>query len=285
MARLSIELQMSTRNHPQTDGQTERCIQVLTRLLRSYTQNAQDSWDKWSPQLEFAYNSTYNTAIRASPFEVDLGYCPNEPLLDHDEMANARNSDRQQLMQQLHAITLRTKEFLTENQIDMQSTKNKGRKALVFKVGEWVLLHEDSIFTLRHHGKSQKMYGGPYQVKKVINNNAYELDMPNHPRKHKVVNVQWLKKFVHRTEAYPNESPISSLDKVIRCSEITEVIGYDTLNKIYFCKMSIIDPTITVQYQEHEFNALPETRRKQLMDTFRRTCGNPGEEGGEDVME
>jgi len=57
---------------------------------------------------------------------------------------------------------------------------NKGRKALIFEPGDWVWLHlrKDRFPT---HKKSKLMpHGdGPFQVIKRINDNAYELNLPN----------------------------------------------------------------------------------------------------------
>lgn len=69
--RLGITLTKSTKNHPQTDGQSERVIQTLNRMLRSYTTQYSEYWDQLLPMIEFAYNSTYNTAIQDTPFRLD----------------------------------------------------------------------------------------------------------------------------------------------------------------------------------------------------------------------
>ena len=57
---------------------------------------------------------------------------------------------------------------------------NKGRNALIFKPGDWVLLHlkNDRFPTQRKH-KLMPRGDGPFQVLKRINDNAYELDLPD----------------------------------------------------------------------------------------------------------
>lgn len=47
--RLGIQLKMSSSNHPQTDGQTERVIQVLGRMLKSYCSVHHQQWDNFYP--------------------------------------------------------------------------------------------------------------------------------------------------------------------------------------------------------------------------------------------
>lgn len=86
--RLGIELAMSSSNHPATDGQSERVIQVLRRLLRSYCHLNLHSWDRTLPMLEYCYNST----PKHSPFEVNLGFMPNQPKLDPSNELDANNT-------------------------------------------------------------------------------------------------------------------------------------------------------------------------------------------------
>ena len=50
-ARLDVRLDMSTANHPQSDGQTERAHRVIQETLRGYLIDAQDDWISESPRL------------------------------------------------------------------------------------------------------------------------------------------------------------------------------------------------------------------------------------------
>ena len=49
----------STAFHPQTDGQSERVIQVLEDMLRGCVLDFLGSWDKYILLMEFAYNNSY----------------------------------------------------------------------------------------------------------------------------------------------------------------------------------------------------------------------------------
>ena len=46
---LGSQLKMSTANHPQTDGMTERMNRVVEDTLRSYVNNKQTHWDTLIP--------------------------------------------------------------------------------------------------------------------------------------------------------------------------------------------------------------------------------------------
>ena len=123
--QLGIKLLLSSSNHPETDGQTESVNKTLGRLLRTYCSQDHNIWDNFLPLLEFVHNSTYQAGIGSTPFEVDIGYIPNEPLLDTDNVLSARNFSQVQLTKHLKAITLRTKEFLSQRKEVMEQSRKQ----------------------------------------------------------------------------------------------------------------------------------------------------------------
>ena len=56
---LGMRLNFSTVFHPQTDGQSERLIQVLEDMLRGCVMEFTRSWDRYIPLMEFAYNNSF----------------------------------------------------------------------------------------------------------------------------------------------------------------------------------------------------------------------------------
>ncbi|GJS64991.1 putative reverse transcriptase domain-containing protein [Tanacetum coccineum] len=69
---LGTRLDMSTAYHPQTDGQSERTIQTLEDMLRACVLDFGKGWDKHLPLVEFSYNNSYHTSIKAAPFKIRL---------------------------------------------------------------------------------------------------------------------------------------------------------------------------------------------------------------------
>ncbi|GJW09692.1 putative reverse transcriptase domain-containing protein [Tanacetum coccineum] len=67
---LGTNLDMSTAYHPQTDGQSERTIQTLEDMLRTYVIDFGSSWDRHLPLVEFSYNNSYHASIKAAPYEA-----------------------------------------------------------------------------------------------------------------------------------------------------------------------------------------------------------------------
>ena len=64
---------MSTAFHPQTDGQSERTIQVLDDMLRVCILDFKGSWEEHFPLVEFAYNNSYQASIQSAPYEALYG--------------------------------------------------------------------------------------------------------------------------------------------------------------------------------------------------------------------
>ena len=56
---LGTRLNFSATFHPQTDGQSERVIQILEDILRSCVIDYESSWDRHIPLVEFVYNNNF----------------------------------------------------------------------------------------------------------------------------------------------------------------------------------------------------------------------------------
>ncbi|GKB66117.1 reverse transcriptase domain-containing protein [Tanacetum coccineum] len=67
---LGTQLDMSTAYHLQMDGQSERTIQTLEDMLRACVIDFGKGWDRHLPLVEFSYNNSYHTSIKAAPFEA-----------------------------------------------------------------------------------------------------------------------------------------------------------------------------------------------------------------------
>ncbi|GJT11754.1 retrotransposon protein, putative, ty3-gypsy subclass [Tanacetum coccineum] len=64
---------MSNSYHPQTDRQCERTIQTLEDMLRACVIDFGNGWDKHLSLVEFPYNNSYHTSIKAAQFEALYG--------------------------------------------------------------------------------------------------------------------------------------------------------------------------------------------------------------------
>ena len=79
---LGTRLNFSTTFHPQTDGQSERVIQVLEDMLRSCVIDYEGSWDRHILLVEFVYNNNFQSGIGMAPYEALYGRKCRTTLLD-----------------------------------------------------------------------------------------------------------------------------------------------------------------------------------------------------------
>ncbi|GJS87028.1 putative reverse transcriptase domain-containing protein [Tanacetum coccineum] len=80
VTRNGTQIDMSMAYHPQTDGQSKRTIQTLEDMLHACVINFGKSWDRHLPFVEFSYNNSYHTSIKAVPFEALYGRKCRSPV-------------------------------------------------------------------------------------------------------------------------------------------------------------------------------------------------------------
>ena len=67
---MGTELHMSSAYHLQSDGQSERTIQILEDMLRACCLNWKGNWADYVSLVEFVYNNSYQASIGMAPFEA-----------------------------------------------------------------------------------------------------------------------------------------------------------------------------------------------------------------------
>ncbi|KAF1313206.1 Pol protein, partial [Globisporangium splendens] len=76
---LGTDLAMSTADHPETDGQTERVNRVVEDILRSIAVDHPRDWSRWLPYAEFAINSSEHASTAVTPFYFNSLRHPRVP--------------------------------------------------------------------------------------------------------------------------------------------------------------------------------------------------------------
>ncbi|GMF52220.1 unnamed protein product [Phytophthora fragariaefolia] len=79
-AVLGTRLDMSTADHPQTDGQTERVNRVVEDVLRSICAETPKRWSAMLPLVQFALNNAVHVSTGYTPFYVNGLSHPHVPL-------------------------------------------------------------------------------------------------------------------------------------------------------------------------------------------------------------
>ena len=195
---MGTELKFSTAFHPQTDGQSERTIQVLEDLLRSCVLDWQGSWEDYLPLVEFAYNNSYQSTIGMAPFEALYGRPCRSPScwLDNQDLVIVGPELLEETVKQVELIQKRMKEA----QDRQKSYADLKRRSLEFQEGESVFLKISPTRGVMRFGKSGKLsprYVGPFEILKRVGEVAYQLALPpTLTSAHDVFHVSMLKKYI-----------------------------------------------------------------------------------------
>jgi hypothetical protein len=144
---LGTKIAMSTAFSPQTDGQTERLNRTLEEYLRAYVDPIANNWSQLLAPAEFAYNSSYHTSIKSTPFLVDCGQTPNTPLLMFARVSMRGNKKSNKILDTLDdfLISMNERWICARDALQMayESDKlhyDKAHRFEEFEVGEEVFL-------------------------------------------------------------------------------------------------------------------------------------------------
>jgi len=98
-----------------------------------------------------------------------------------------------------------TYRVLRENLLEAQKRQSKyaGGKEITFKVGDKLWLSTKQLRTARPSKVLDYMRTGPYTVSRIINKNAYKLDLPNTMRNHNVFHVSLLDRYAPPVAGQP----------------------------------------------------------------------------------
>ena len=102
---------MSTAYSPQTDGQTERLNRTLEEYIRAYIDPITNNWAQLLTPAEYAYNNnSKHESTGFSPFELDCGQRPNDPMFMFTAAARAHTEGNRVIntlddfLQQMHLM-------------------------------------------------------------------------------------------------------------------------------------------------------------------------------------
>ena len=204
---LGTSLNMSTTNHPETDGRSERTNQTLEDILRVYVNPYHNDWDEHLPMATFAINDAVHASKGVSPFEACYGQNVRNPL------ALVMPPEGPKVPESTKEFFARRRQELRRLQIAMRVAQerqveqaNRHRSDVEFKKGEKVWLSSSHIHVPRAQNagrKFQPRYHGPYEITEVVSKVAYRLELPKHYKAHPVVHVSRLKAFVDGKAWYP----------------------------------------------------------------------------------
>ncbi|GKB09169.1 retrovirus-related pol polyprotein from transposon TNT 1-94 [Tanacetum coccineum] len=190
---LGTNLDMSTTYHPQTDDQSKRTVQTLEDILRACVIDCGSSWHRHLPLVEFSYNNSYHTSIKAAPYEALYGRKCRSPVCWSEK-----------------------------------SYADKRTKPLEFKVDDMVLLKVSSWKGAIRFGKRRKLsqrYIGPFRILARVGPVAYTLELPEELKGiHSIFHVLNLKKCLAEDDIVVRMDEIQLDDKLHMIEEPVEIV-------------------------------------------------------------
>ena len=135
---MGTQLKFSTAYHPQTDGQSERTIQILEDMLRACVLDFMGSWSKYLPLIEFSYNNSYQSTIGVAPYEMLYGRKCRSPI-HWDEMGERRYLGPDMVQKTNEAIE-KIRARMLASQSRQKSYADPKRRNVEFQVGDHVFL-------------------------------------------------------------------------------------------------------------------------------------------------
>ena len=127
--------------HLSSDEWSDRASsRILEEMIRCYCDEFTDTWDEHLDVLEFAYNNSYQSSIKNTPFYLNHGRHPALPTTMALGLEEGLTTDASQLIQNMATARYAAKHYLEVAQARQAAYANIKRKALPLKVGDEVLL-------------------------------------------------------------------------------------------------------------------------------------------------
>jgi transposase InsO family protein len=258
MRLVGVQLDMSSGQHPQSDGQTERVNQSVEGYLRCFVHDCPRKWAQWIPLAEFWYNTSKHESLGMSPFEALYNHPPRH--LGIDPYEDCAIPDLREWLHERTAIQQQLRQHLLRAQQRMKSQADKNWTEREFQVGDKVYLKlqpyiQKSIAT-RANPKLAFKYYGPFLILRRIGAVAYELQLPEKASVHPVFHVSQLKYAIGQ-QVQSSELPLEPVNRVqpqqiIKRRQVT--IGSSLIPQVLI-RWSGMDAGLETWENEHELKA------------------------------
>ena len=207
---LGTKLHPSTAAHPQTDGQSERTIQILEDMLRACVLDFGGNWEKYLPLAEFAYNNSYQSTIGMPPFEALYGRKCRSPIC-WEEIGDRTLFGADIVVDTTEKIRVIRKRMKAA-QSRQKTYADRRRRPLEFAIGDKVFLKISPMRRVIRVSKRNKLdprFIGPFEILERIGPLAYRLALPPELEKmHNVFHVSQLRKYISDPNHVLSYSPL-----------------------------------------------------------------------------
>ncbi|GBG74783.1 hypothetical protein CBR_g19295 [Chara braunii] len=208
-AEQGTQLQMTSGNHPEANGQAEQLNRTVQHLLRHYIKPNQVDWDEKLALIASLYNNAVHSATGVSPNSLLVTFKPRLPLdfLLPDNQPSAAPGTLE-LAYRYEQLMQQAVEHMHKAQAAMIESENKHRRPSTFQVGERVWVKSSELG--QEHRISRKLmpqYFGPWEILDVVGDEpdgpSYVIHIPGHLRTYPVFHASKLAPF-KETDQFPS---------------------------------------------------------------------------------
>jgi hypothetical protein len=174
--------------------------------VRAYLDPIAMNWSSLLSPAEYAYNNARHESTGFSPFELDCGQRPSDPMFMFLAAANQNSTPNrvvntlEDFMQQQVRLWDTARNALTLAQANAKHDYDKRHIHEEFHVGDLVYMstkrHLDygNIYyaSKQAASKFEPRYLGPFKVIQKVSTHAYKLELPPSMRIHPVIHIRYL---------------------------------------------------------------------------------------------
>ncbi|GJS87751.1 putative reverse transcriptase domain-containing protein [Tanacetum coccineum] len=253
-------------------GQSEGTIQTLKYMLRACVIDFGKDWDRHLPLVEFFYNNSYHTSIKAASFEALYGQKCRSPVY-WTEIGDAQLTGPEIIHETTKKIIQIKKRIQTASD-RQKSYASRRRKPLEFQAGDMVMLKVSSwkgVIRFGKRGKLNPRYIRPFKILAKVGTIAYRLELPEQlSRVHSTFYVSNMKKcFSDEPLAIPLDE-IQIDDKLNFIEELVEIMD----REVKRLKQSRI-PIVKVRWNSRRVLEFTWKREDQMKKKYPRLFANP----------
>ena len=184
---------LSTANHQQTDGQSERKIQEIQTILRNYLDYEQTNWLELLPVVQYALNDAVSATTKVTPNFAVFGTV-RENGWDKPTESSTPLSTRMKAYHQ----NIQLEHCWAKEQYKRYYDRKRSN-APILQEGERVYLRRRTpgrtkfnIRTERTSTKLDHLQLGPFVIKRKLKFDNYELELPTRMKIHPIFHISLL---------------------------------------------------------------------------------------------
>ena len=166
-----------------------------------YVNHRQNNWSEWLAMAEFAFNNKMHTATKTSPFQVNYR---RELRMGFDIRKKGKNKKAEEFAREMKKRHEEAKAALVKSQEEIKKQVDRSRKeAEKYRVDDKVLISTKNFsmeLMKRVMKKLMEKFIGPYVVRKIVLENAVELELLALLQIHPVVNIRKIVKYREQVE-------------------------------------------------------------------------------------